>query len=558
MWDSHLRWAQPIRFAGQPMFDKSRTLGGWRVGWTVAVVMLLSGLPVRGGEMSPGKGVDIPALVRSIDRHVEQQWTEAKVVPAPRAGDAEFLRRVYLDVAGTIPTGAEVRAFLDDPAPDKHARVVDRLLKSPSYVENFTNFWRDLIMPEISSDVVLRFTALELETWLRGQVATNAGHDKVVRAIVALPMEVEGRRGLPVFDRRKQPIPAGFYYAKDGKPENLAAATARTFMGIRIECAQCHDHPFARWKREEFWELAAFFGGLENLGKVDMPGPIREVEDRREVAIPGTEKVAQAHFLGGAEPVWKAKVSARNTLADWLTAPDNPYFARATVNRYWAHFFGVGLIDPVDDMDDKTASHPELLDELAHAFAAHGFDTQFLIRVITSSRAYQLSSEGASPSDKPQLFARMNTKALTPQQLFDSLARATGVENSSDGRNVLIDFNLKRAEFLRKFSRREENPTEAETSLLHALALMNGKLVSEVTDVDKGVILGAVADAPFLDTSGRIDAVFLATVSRPPRSEERARLVEYIDHGGADSNSKKALADVLWALLNSGEFLFNH
>jgi hypothetical protein len=540
------------------MFDKSPIVV---CRWLLAALSAFSFLPpssASGGETSPGKGIDIPALVRKLDQRIEQKWVEAGVRPAPPAADAEYLRRVYLDVAGVIPTAAQVRAFLNDQAPDKRLRVVDRLLESPAHVENFTRLWRDLIIPEMGSDVVLRLTSAELETWLRGQIASNVGHDRVVREIVSLPMESNGRQGVMAFDRGRRPGPIGFYLAKEARPENLAAATARTFMGIRIECAQCHDHPFARWKREEFWGLAAFFGGLDKLGTDESPGPLREVSDRREVLIPGTEKVIPARFLDGREPVWKANVSARTTLADWLTSTSNPYFARATVNRYWAHFFGVGLIDPVDDIDDKTPSHPELLDELARQFAAHGFDTRFLIRVITASRAYQLSSEGSSTNDNHSLFARMTTRALTPQQLFDSLARATGVENENAGPNLFIDQNARRAEFLSKFNRRDESPTAAETSLLQALALMNGRLVSEVTDVDKGAILGAVAEAPFLDTRGQIEAVFLATLSRPPRTDELSRLVLYVNRGGPDADRKTALADVMWALLNSGEFLFNH
>lgn len=535
--------------------------GGWRR-WSGALLLgaLACVLPrsVRAAESSAAKGEDVRALAQTIDRHVEQKWAEEKVEPAPRAGDAEFLRRVYLDLVGKIPTVAEVRTFLDDPAPDKRERVVDRLLKSPAHVGHFTRFWKDLVVPEADTDFQVRFTAVELEAWLRRQIADNTGYDKVVRTIVSLPMESNGKRSFNVFETRKDPVPSGFFFAKGAKPENLAAATARTFLGIRIECAQCHDHPFARWKREEFWGLAAFFGGLEKTGNDENFGPIRELADRREVAIPGSEKVVQARFLGGDEPQWKYKVPARQTLAEWMTAADNPFFARATVNRYWAHFFGVGLVDPVDDMDDKTPSHPELLDELAREFARHGFDTKYLIRAMTSSRAYQLSSEGSSSASDPQLFSRMNTKGLTPQQLFDSVARATGLENSNVGGNPFFDPNTKRAEFLQKFTRRDEKPIEAQTSILQALALMNGKLVSEVTDADKGALLGAVADAPFLDTKGRVETVFLATVSRLPNADESARMVEYIEGGGPAKDPKKALADVFWALLNSGEFLFNH
>ncbi len=248
-----------------------------------------------------------------------------------------------------------------------------------------------------------------------------------------------GRRGINPFERRGSPTPLAYYFAKEGKPENLAASTARTFLGIRIECAQCHDHPFARWKREQFWGYAAFFGGVQKQGDGDNQfGPIREIPDRRELAIPGTERVVQAAFLDGGEPQWRFKVGSRVTLADWMTSAENPYFARAAANRLWAHLFGTGLVDPVDDLSDANPpSHPELLDELARQFAAHGYDLKFLLRALTATRAYQLSSDATSTTsqDDPRLFARMAVKGMTADQLFDSLAQATGLDADPNDAN---------------------------------------------------------------------------------------------------------------------------
>src|SRR5262249_47807301 len=195
--------------------------------------------------------------------------------------------------------------------------------------------------------------------------------------------------------------------------EELAAGTVRVFLGVRIECAQCHDHPFAQWKRDQFWGQAAFFAGVRrpanDTGDFFIGTPLTELADRREITIPGTERVAQPVFLDGKEPQWKYRASARATLADWMTGKDNPFFARTAVNRLWAQLFGVGIVEPVDDFtEENKPSHPELLDELAHQLAEHGFDFKFLLRAITLSKTYQQSSiyPGASKPET-RLFAYM-------------------------------------------------------------------------------------------------------------------------------------------------------
>jgi hypothetical protein len=253
------------------------------------------------------------------------------------------------------------------------------------------------------------------------------------------------------------------------------------------------------------------------------------------------------------------------TLADWMTTPENPYFARAAVNRIWAQLFGVGLVDPVDDMGaDNPPSHPELLDALARAFADHGFDRKFLIRSIVLSRPYQLSSVAAGPdpvagSEASRLFARTRVRGLTAEQLYDSLALAVGLTPEAPGvARPDGAMNSPRAEFIDKFDRHEETPTEAQTSILQALALMNGRLVAGATHLENGATLSAIAEAPFLDTAGRVETLFLATLSRRPEPEEAATMIAHVEGGGTNGGRRKALSDVFWALLNSPEFLLNH
>jgi hypothetical protein len=509
---------------------------------------------------------DARELAGKIDKHIAAGWTAAKVEPAPLADDAEFLRRVYLDLAGRIPEVSEARKFLDDKSADKRQRLIEHLLQHQRYNTHFVNIWRALMLPEASASIQTRFAVPAFESWLRQQLTKNAGYDQMVRDILTAPVTAGNPR--IAIGLGGEASPAGFYSAKEFKPENLAASTGRLFLGVRVECAQCHHHPFASWKREQFWSFAAFFAGIQTQVQGDFAFPTREVPDKREMTIPGTDKVVQATFLDGTEPKWKARVSARQTLAEWMTSADNPYFARATVNRLWFYFFGTGLIDPVDEMagGDNTASHPELLDELAKSFAAHQFDLKFLIRAITNSKAYQLSSVTTNKDqDDPRLFARMALKGMTAEQLFDSVATATGYKESgpaNDPRAFLVGNNSPRAEFLTKFASQSEKNTESQTSILQALALMNGTLITAATSLERSEMLAGLIDAPFMDTTQRVETLYLATLSRKPKAKELERMVKYVESGGAGEDKEKspkhALADVFWVLLNSAEFILNH
>ena len=217
---------------------------------------------------------EAPALARQIDRLLAAKWAEAKVRPAPPADDAESLRRVYLDLVGKIPTAAEARDFLDDPSPDKCGRLVEVLLDSPAYLTHATETYRAMLLPEAETDGQVRALAPTFEAWLRKKIAEDAGYDQIVREVLTVRLGGQGRRGGNAYDPRAEPSPLAYYFAKDAKPENLAAGTARTFLGVRLECAQCHNHPFDQWKREEFWGLAAFFAGVPKRARTRLrPDP---------------------------------------------------------------------------------------------------------------------------------------------------------------------------------------------------------------------------------------------------------------------------------------------
>ncbi len=520
-----------------------RVLGAW-----IVVALLVHGVAASdAGRGRPGRAADAGdamALAARIDARLAGLWAEAKVRPAARADDGEFLRRASLDLVGRIPTAAEARDFLDDPSPEKRTALVDRLLDSPAYAARATLLWHQLLLPETEEQP--QVASAGLEAWLRKKVGEEAGYDRIVREILTAKLAGRGDERLAV---RSEASPAAFFAAKGGKPEALAADSARAFLGLRLECAQCHHHPFAKWKREEFWGFAAFFAGVPQAAEDGAVRAPRERVDRRELTIPGTKTVVAAAHLDRSPPAWRPRADSREVLADWVTGPENPYFARAAVNRAWARFFGIGLIEPVDDLD--TDDNPELgavLDELAGQFRNHGYDTKYLVRALTATRAYNLSSaaDPAAPA-APPLFARMAVRGLSPGQFVDSLAQATGA-----------DAGEARARFLDLFADRDGRPTEAQTSILQALTLMNGSFVAGAIGPETGDVIGAIAEAPYLDTAGRVEVLYLAALTRRPRPEELSLVVRYIDRREGAADRARALSDAFWALLNGPEFRTNH
>jgi Protein of unknown function (DUF1549)/Protein of unknown function (DUF1553) len=499
------------------------------------------------------------ALTATINAELASRWSLQSVVPAAPAGDAEFLRRVYLDVAGRIPSVSEVRDFLEDPSPDRRERLVDRLLDGPAFTNHFARTWRATLIPEADANAQLRFSAPSVEGWFRGQLRDGQGYDEIARQLLTTPV-TQGGRPIGPFDRRTT-SPVAFYFAKEGKPENLAATTARTFLGVRLECAQCHDHPFAHWKREQFWQLASFFAGIERQQKDADYSPLTDDAARHELRIPDTERDVSAAFLDGSSPTWAEGATARGKLAEWVTSRENRYFSRALANRMWAHFFGMGLVDPVDDLDENNPpSHPALLDVLAERFASHGFRIEYLIRAITLSRAYQFSSSVSDDSQRdPRRFAVMPVRGLSADQLFDSLSVAVGYHdpNLQSGQEGFAN-GSPRSTFVDLFNNQRDKPIDYDTSIIQAMAIMNGQFVAEATNVKRSAMLGAIAQFPGFDAAQRLETMYLASLSRLPRPDEAERLEKYVADGGPRHDTEQALGDVYWALLNSSEFLFNH
>jgi hypothetical protein len=508
--------------------------------------LALAALALAVGRVGAGEppGDDAQALADRIDQRLAVRWAEAKVEPAGRADDAEFQRRVTLDLVGRIPSVAEARAFQADTAPDRRRRLVDHLLAQPGYAGCFARFWGQRWLPQGAA----QFENLEPEfrDWLRECLRQNAPYDRMAREVLGGAAAAPGERGRGGGTLRL------FLQANEFKPENLAASVSRVFLGVSLECAQCHDHPSAAWKRAQFWDFAAFFAG----GPEDRPVGLLGLAD------PGTKRRAAPRFPDGAVPSAPGdpgRAAGRRVLADWMTDRHNPYFSRTAVNALWVHFFGLPLAESLDDLREPCpGGDPALLEDLGRAFAEHGFDLKFLVRALALSRAYQLTSAGTADAPEPRLFARAAVRPLSGDQLYDSLLTATGLDEEAlagPAEYGKPDAPPRQA-FLALFARGDGAP--ARRTILQALLLMNGPLTGQALDLKGGRTLAAVAEAPFLTTAGKVETLYLAVLGRPPRPAERDRLVAYVEGGGPRRAARRALADVFWALLNSSEFGVNH
>lgn len=538
----------------------------------------------EGPVVSPDltRDLDPYQMAQRIDELLASYWQAGSVQPSPPADDAEFMRRVYLDIVGKIPSASEALEFLDDTRPDKRRLLVDELLNRAAYASHFANAWREMMLPSANTNPETRGLVPPFESWLRLRFAENVPYDQLAIEVLTAAVRDGGQNPLnPGATSRLGPD--AFYQVNEQKPENLAANVTRVFLGVQVQCAQCHDHPHSHWKRTEFWSLAAFFSdgtmAADQQNDADAaqtatteaaaetpadakPGASEQPVPGRSILIPELNTLVQATFPDGTLPNWNADSNGRVALARWTTSLDNPYFAKAAINRLWHHFFGRGLVDPVDDIDAANApSHPEVFELLSRQFAYHHFDFKYAIRAITSTRAYQLSSQTTHPSqDIAQHFARPAVRHMTADQFFDSLLQATGFRERARPQQPLDIFGQDsvRSAFQARFNRQVNRLTEPQTSILQALSLMNGEFVANATSLDRSEALTAIAEAPFLDTPARVDMLFLATLSRHPQSDELNQFSEYVNRAGNESDSKQALSDVFWALLNSAEFSLNH
>ena len=514
---------------------------------------------------------DALAVAAEIDKLIEAGWKKADIVPAPLADDAEWIRRATLDLIGRIPLAYEVLDFVDETSPDKRSRLIERLLGSPEYVQHQVNIWRDMLLGhpvKISIFTLAKVMNLRvpMERWLETCLQDNLGYDTIVRTLLTIELPNE-KENLSATDFKAYPSgPLGYYFRQDDlAPAVLAGDCSRLFLGIKLECAKCHDHPFADWKQEQFWQFAAFFSGVRSTPRDGNSTLTIEGEDpeKNSLQIPDIDKTVATRFLDGREPQRRPGISSRKLLAEWITSPENPYFARAAVNRIWAEFFGAGLAEPLDDVNDGTASgHLELLDLLARRFQEKKFDLKFLARAIVLSQAYQRTSRLTQNSQRETgTLSKMPVRSLSAEQLYESLVRA-----SSYGQfTVPLKRNWRffssgmpnRAEFLRHFG--ELGPrTETETSMLDALFLMNGELLEILLHPRADETLSDVVNENRISVAEKIEFLYLSALSRRPRLDETERMIHYVESRTSSTERGEPFADIFWSLINSSEFMTNH
>jgi hypothetical protein len=491
-----------------------------------------------------------------IDQHVFAKLRLLRLEPSPLCGDSEFLRRVYLDVIGKLPTPDEVRRFLADRDARKRERVIDALLSRSEFADWWALKWTDRL--GCNQRFVGKIGAHAYHEWIHQAMLANMPEDELARVIITAR---GGNYSHP---------PAGFY-RRLRDPQVRAEEVAQLFLGVRIGCARCHNHPGERWTQDDYYGLAAFFARVRYrdgpffVQIYDKEETVYEVRSG-ELVHPRTGQTVQPRFLGGDTPTLGTNQDRREVLARWLTAADNPFFARNAVNRIWYHLLGRGIVEPVDDFrGSNPPCNEELLDALAADFVRHGFDRKYLIRTLVSSRTYQLSS---MPTDRNAEDTRYSSHArvrlLQAEQLLDAIAAATGAAVKFPGfpagvAAVALPDGEYKHPFLEAFGRPAramvcECERDADTNLGQALHLVGGRTLHALLHDPQG--RAARLSAAGGTDNAMLDELFLASLSRLPTAEERGVLLDKLRRPAA--NRRRILEDVLWALINHKEFLFQH
>ncbi|MBM4074394.1 MAG: DUF1553 domain-containing protein [Planctomycetes bacterium] len=494
--------------------------------------------------------VEPQSIAFTIDEHFADAFRSQDVVPAPAADDAEFLRRVHLDLIGIPPNVDVIRSFLADSSPDKRTRIVNILISDPKHADHFAVTWRALLLPEATNDAQLRYFQPGLESWLRQKAIDRIGFDKIVRELLCVP--IAGPEAAPQMVLRdlKQPNPIAFVASKGGDPATIAASAIRLFLGVRLECAQCHDHPFENWTQTQFWNQAAFFAGIERRGRSPF-SPLVEDPGRREIKMMDKSETVMPILLNGDVPSIDSGMTPRTTWANWMTSKDNERFSQAIVNRLWGQLMGEGFVTPVDDFGTGNApSHPELLNELARNFVNSDFQLQTMYAGICLSHSYQRTSRTTDPSQEmPGRFARMNIKPMSGEQFFATVAQAIDYQPPVQSQGAGRGDDPVRRRILNEFAT-AENYSDPETSVSQALMLMNSSLINDA--------IHRRNEEPIQESvETMVESLFLKVLCRPPRSEEIKAIESYMDQAD-DNNKERQIADILWSLLNTAEFRWNH
>lgn len=483
-----------------------------------------------------------------IDTAVHEKLKKLNIVPSGQCDDATYLRRVYLDIIGTLPTAEEARRFLADERTDKRSRLVDELLERPEHADYWALKWSDLL--RVDRLKLGHKKAYVYHKWIRDSFRANTSLDQFATDLVA----AEG----PVAES-----PAAQFYSVVSAPNEMASTISQVFLGVRIECAQCHHHPYDRWSQTDYWGMQAFF--TQVAFKNSPRGPVLVSTKNAKTTHPRTKQEIFAHVLEQPMPEASPTGNRRALLAEWMTSADNPWFARNLANRYWAHFMGRGLVEPVDDFRlANPPSNSTLLDGLAKHLTDNSFDPHALIRLITSSKAYQRSSKPNATNERDELnFSRYLFKRLDAEVLFDAVCQTTGVGEKFDGvpngsRAIQLWDSQVPHYFLKLFGRPMratacecERVTEPTTG--QVLHVLNSPEIQDKLSHDGGQIARFVAEIPSADLL--VEQLYLTWFSRFPTESEKQVALSYI---GQTGDRQQATEDLAWSMMNSLEFLFNH
>ena len=508
----------------------------------------------------------LPAENNFVDEHVFANLKAIGIPPSPVCDDATFLRRVTLDIAGRLPKEAETTAFLVSTDIDKREQVIDALLRSPDYADFFAGKWTPLLKNrrDDASDITSNFA---FHAWIRDSLLANVSYDQIVRELLAATGTVIEN-------------PPVAWYKRVTEPKQQLEDVAQLFLGVRMQCAQCHHHPFERWSQDDYYSLAAFFG---QVGR--KPTGTRGEDlifHKRGLATAINVKTGQSlkpAAFGDSVGEIPPDADPRLRLADWMSSKSNPFFAKALVNRYWKHFFTRGLIEPEDDIrDTNPPTNPELLAALEEHFINSGFDLKSLVREITRSNAYQLSSKPNNYNlvDR-QNYSRYYPRRLQAEVLLDSVDHLTGATttfaNLPPGTRAvaLPDNSYNKASPLLQVFGRPDNLSVCEcervqsSSLAQSLHLINSSEIKSKLAVSSGRAARLATQG--VSDEDKISELYLAAFSRKPQPDELETAIAYLNEPQTDAAGKPIdksnaargnFQDLIWALMNSKEFLFNH
>lgn len=490
--------------------------------------------------------------INVIDQLAVEKWKKLGILPSPTCDDSTFIRRLTLDLCGRLPTIDETRAFLASSALDKRQQLIHRLLDSPDYAAFFAMRWGVILRN--SQLAGANTAAYAFHHWIKDKISRNRPYSEFVRGIVAASGEWQDA-----------PAVNWFWQSRDDQLHTVTADTAQLFLGIRLQCARCHHHPYERWSQEDYYGLAGFYTRLGRKSFGEPPPYFSSPSVTTGEKNPLTDKPPEPKYPDGEYAQFTSEDDPRHALVDWMEREDNPFFASAYVNRMWGHFFGRGLVSEVDDMRaTNPASNPEILDALSAEFRRSGFDMKGLIRLLVSSRLYQLSSDPRRENEHDrQNFARYYARRLIAEVFLDAVDQACGTHshfNNMSGNSRAVDLPHEGfgSTFLDTFDRPQRvTVCECERStgatLGQVLMLANSDEI-EIKIADSTGRIQQMISASKTPTE-IVEEIYLSAYSRPPRDDERASAVSYVELA---SDRQRAAQDLLWAVLNSREFMYNH